>query len=205
MNVVFLIFKGRLILKKSLVSRPVAWGLALSVLGLLSACAVPTKPLPPQEAFSSTSTYSRLFDASPAKTCEAARRALLSQGYVIKVAKDDLVLGQKSFQPEAESHLQMEIRVVCAPESKSGEISLAFVTALQDRYTLKKTNTSASLGVGVLGSVSLPFSSGDDSLVKVASETISSELFYDRFFDLVRRYLEVDEPIDPTPSSTDAP
>ncbi len=170
---------------------------------MLSACAVPSKPLPPQEAFNSTSTYSRLFDASPAKTCEAARRALLSQGYVIKTAKDDLVLGQKSFQPEAESHLQMEIRVVCAPENKNGDITLGFVTALQDRYALKKTSNSASLGVGVLGSVSLPFSSGDDSLVKVASETISSELFYDRFFDLVRRYLEVDESIDPTPHSTE--
>jgi hypothetical protein len=123
---------------------------------------------------------------------------LLSQGYVIKVAKDDLVLGQKSFQPEPESHLQMEIRVVCAPENKAGEISLAFVTALQDRYALKKTSNSASLGVGVLGSVSLPFSSGDDSLVKVASETISSEVFYDRFFALVRSYLEVDEPVDPS-------
>jgi hypothetical protein len=188
-----------LILKKSLVFQPAAWGLGLSVLGMLSACTMPTKNLPPQEAFSSTSTYSRLFDASPAKTCEAARRALLSQGYVIKAAKDDLVLGQKSFQPEAESHLQMEIRVVCAPESKNGDITLGFVSALQDRYALKKTSNSASLGVGVLGSVSLPFSSGDDSLVKVASETISSEVFYDRFFALVRNYLDVDEPTDPTP------
>jgi hypothetical protein len=195
--------KGRLILKKSLVSQPAAWGLTLAVLGMLSACAGSTKNLPPQEAFSSTSTYSRLFDASPAMTCEAARRALMSQGYVIKTAKEDLVLGQKSFQPEAESHLQMEIRVVCAPESKSGELTLGFVTALQDRYALKKTSNSASLGVGVLGSVSLPFSSGDDSLVKVASETISSEIFYDRFFALVRSYLEVDEPLDPTPPLSD--
>lgn len=190
--------KGRLILKTSLVFRPAAWGLALSVMGMLSACGMFPKHLPPQEAFNSTSTYSRMFDAPPAKTCESARRALLSQGYVISMAKDDLVLGQKSFQPDAESHLQMEIRVVCAPESKNGEISIGFVTALQDRYALKKTSNSASLGLSVLGSVSLPFSSGDDSMVKVASETISSEAFYDRFFDLVRRYLEVDEPTDET-------
>lgn len=153
----------------------------------------------PQEAFSSTSTYSRMFDASPAKTCEAARRALLSQGYIINMAKEDLVLGQKSFQPDPESHLQMEIRVVCAPESKGGKITLGFVTALQDRYTLKKSNNSASLGVGAFGSVSLPFSSGNDSLVKVGSETITSEPFYDRFFALVQRYLIVDEPLDEKP------
>lgn len=193
-----------MILKTSLVYRSAAWGLALSVLGLLSACAAPTKHLPPQEAFSSTSTYSRLFDASPAKTCEAARRALLSQGYVINVAKDDLVLGQKSFQSDAETHSQMEIRVVCAPENKKGEITLGFVTALHDRYALKKTNSSASLGVGVLGSVSLPFSSSEDSMVKVASETISSEAFYDRFFDLIHRYLEVEMPVDQAAPAADS-
>lgn len=183
-------------MKTSLIFQSAAWGIVMGVLGMLSACTTPTKRLLPQEAFGSTSTYSRMFDASPAETCEAARRALLSQGYVINMSKDDLVLGQKNFQPDAESHLQMEIRVVCAPESKDGKITIGFVTALQDRYALKKTNNSASLGVGALGSVSLPFSSGDDSLVKVASETINSEPFYDRFFTLVHRYLTVDAPID---------
>ncbi|MEO8117785.1 MAG: DUF2242 domain-containing protein [Rhodoferax sp.] len=189
----------RLILKSSWNFQPAAWGLALGVLGLLSGCAAPMKRVPPQEAFSSTSTYSRMFDASPVKTCEAARRALLSQGYVIITANDDSVRGQKSFQPEPESHLQMDIRVVCAPESKDRQITLGFVTALQDRYALKKSNTSASLGVGALGSVSLPFSSSEDSLVKVGSETITSATFYDSFFALVHRYLVADGPLDEAP------
>lgn len=185
----------RLIFKPPFIFQPAAWGLALGVLG----CATPLTRVSPQEAFSSVSTYSRMFDASPAKTCEAARRALLSQGYIIDTAREDLVRGQKSFQPDPESHLQMEIRVVCAPESKDGQVSLGFVTALQDRYMLKKNNSSASLGVGALGSVSLPFSSSNDSLVKVGSETITSEVFYDSFFALVRRYLVVDDPLDETP------
>jgi hypothetical protein len=168
----------------------------LSLSGLLTGCAAPLKALPSQEQFASTATFSRLFDATPAQTCEAARRALLSQGYLISTATKDLVDGRKSFQPEAESHLQMEIRVVCVPESSDGKVSLGFVTALQDRYALKKSNNSASLGVGAIGSVSLPFSSSNDSMVKVASETITSELFYDRFFDLVQRYLVVDEPLE---------
>jgi hypothetical protein len=189
----------RLTMKTASIFQPSAWGLALGMLGLLSGCAGQMKRVPLQEAFSSTSTYSRMFDASPAHTCEAARRALLSQGYIIDTARDDLVRGQKSFQPDPESHLQMEIRVVCAPESKDGQISLGFVTALQDRYMLKKNNTSASLGVGALGSVSLPFSSSNDSLVKVGSETITSASFYDSFFALVRRYLVVDDPLDETP------
>jgi hypothetical protein len=64
-----------------------------------------------------------------------------------------------------------------------------FANALQDRYALKKINNSASLGVGVLGSVSMPIGSSDDSMVKVASETVSAAKFYERFFALVELFL----------------
>ncbi|MDB5891697.1 MAG: putative lipoprotein [Polaromonas sp.] len=160
---------------------------------LLAGCATGPKAFPLQESFGSTETYSRLFDASAGQTCEAARRALLSQGYIVTTSRADLVEGQKSFQPEADSNLQMSIRVVCAPESGNGKLSLGFVTALQDTYALKKSNNSASLGVGAIGSVSLPFSSSNDSMVRVASETISNASFYDRFFDLVSRYLATEK------------
>lgn len=163
---------------------------------LLTACGTPVKTFQSQENFSSTGTYSRLFDATAAQTCEASRRALLSQGYIISTARDDLIEGRKSFQPEPESHLQMEIRVVCAPDTPDGKVSLGFVTALQDVYALKKSNNSASLGVGALGSVSLPFSSSNDAMVKVASRTISADVFYERFFDLVKRYLAADAPLE---------
>jgi Uncharacterized protein conserved in bacteria (DUF2242) len=163
-----------------------------SLPGLLTGCGTAAKSFPLQEMFGSTATYSRVFDAPPARTCEAARRALLSQGYLINLASADMVEGQKSFQPEAESHLQMVIRVVCAPENANKKVSLGFVTALQDSYAMKKNNNSASLGVGALGSVSLPFSSSNDSMVKVGSETITSDAFYNRFFDLVKRYLATD-------------
>ena len=146
-----------------------------------------------QENFGSVATYSRLFDATPAQTCEASRRALLSQGYVISSSSADLVEGKKSFQPEPESHLQMLVRVVCVPEANDGKVSLGFVTAIQDTYALRKTNNSASVGVGAIGSVSLPFSSSSESLVKVGSETIAKDAFYDSFFDLVKRYLVIDQ------------
>lgn len=169
--------------------------LALSVV----ACAGTPPILPLQERFGSSETHSRLFDATPVQTCEAGRRALLSQGYVINTTRPDLIEGRKDFQPDLESHMQIEIRFVCAADSADGQLSLGFVTALQDRYALKKRNNSASLGVGVLGSVSLPFSSSSDSMVKVASETVSSPPFYDSFFDLVRRYLATNEVPGATP------
>jgi hypothetical protein len=142
------------------------------------------------EEFGSTNTYSHTFAGSAQATCEAARRALLSQGYVIGEAKASLVDGRKKFQPQSDVHVQIEFHVVCAPDSKGSNSTTAFANAVRDRYSLKKSTNSASLGVGVLGSVSLPFGSSDDSLVKVASETIPTKKFYERFFELVESYLD---------------
>ncbi len=144
------------------------------------------------EQFGSTTTHSRNYPASEVMTCEAARRALLSQGYVITLADADHINGKKYFQPDAEVHVEIEFHVVCAPDGRRGKKTTAFVNALQDRYALKKSNNSASLGVGALGSLSVPFTSSDDSLVKVASETITNEPFYERFFALMQRYLSAD-------------
>ena len=145
------------------------------------------------EEFDSTTTHTRTYSATEAQTCEAARRALLSQGYMISAANTDLVTGRKSFQPASEVHVEVEFRVVCAREGggKAGKRStVAFATALQDRYGIKKVNNSASVGVGAFGSLSLPFAGSDDAMVKVASETLTDELFYDRFFALLDRFLE---------------
>ena len=169
------------------------WLIQVTVLclGVLTSGCTTTKPVRPalQEKFGSEETYSRLMAAPPAQSCEAARRALLSQGYILVTTQVDLIDAKKSFQPAPETQLEMMIRVVCLPEVPADQLSLVFVAAVQDSYALKKSNTSASVGVGGIGSVSLPFASSSEALVKVGSETISSDTFYDSFFDLVRRYL----------------
>ena len=162
------------------------------------------------EEFDSTTTHTRSYPATEAQTCEAARRALLSQGYMITAANADLVTGRKSFQPAAEVHVEVEFRVVCAREAASAasgtRSTIAFVSALQDRYGMKKTNNSASVGVGAIGSLSLPFSASDDAMVKVASETLTDERFYDRFFALIDRFLPAAVPKSrrPRPAGADA-
>jgi hypothetical protein len=166
--------------------------LVLSALALAGCVATsPRRVSYEPEEFDSTTTHTRSYVATEAQTCEAARRALLSQGYMITAANADLVTGRKSFQPAAEVHVEVEFRAVCARDVGRGSqrSTIAFVTALQDRYSLKKTNNSASLGVGALGSLSVPFSSSDDALVKVASETLTDERFYDRFFALMDRFI----------------
>jgi hypothetical protein len=167
---------------------------------VLGGCASSKPSFYHEENFSETDTYSRTFKESDAATCEAARRALLSQGYIISKASNNIVDGAKSFQPEADQHMEIAFHIVCAANGKADRNTAVFVSATQDRYALKKTNNSASLGVSIIGSVSMPFSSSDDSLVRVASETISSAIFYDRFFGALERYLapgaEITDPTD---------
>ncbi len=137
------------------------------------------------ESFAAEETFSRLFDAGVDDTCEAARRALLSQGYVISKAASGMVQGAKRFQPEGEVHVEIGFNVVCVGDGPKQQVATAYVSAQQDRYVLKKNAQAASLGVSALGSISVPLSSTEDSLVKVASETIPAGEFYDRFFVLM--------------------
>ena len=140
-----------------------------------------------RESFNSDNTYSRSVDVLPAAACEAARRALLSQGYMVTRADAAAVGGSKNFQPSEESHEQLELRISCV--AQGDDKAWVFVSAVQDRYALKKSATSASVGVGVLGSVSLPVGSSNDSMVKVASVTVQDGDFYKRFFERLATYL----------------
>ncbi len=162
--------------------------LAFALLAL-SGCSSKKQAMYENEAFSDSSTFSRNYPVSDASSCEAARRALLSQGYIITSSDPKQLSGHKSFQQTGETHMEISFNVTCAADGNSNQTSTMFANALQDRYALKKVNNSASLGVGVLGSVSMPIGSTDDSMVKVASETVTSAKFYDRYFGLVDTYL----------------
>jgi hypothetical protein len=169
--------------------RRVAW-VALVLVG--AGCAVSHPPVDTYESFDSSATFSRTYAARESQACEAARRTLLSQGYVISIAARDQVRGRKIFQPATETHVEVEFNVVCAQDGAAGARTITFVNAVQERFALKKSRDSASVGVGAFGSLSLPFTGSDDSLVKVASSTVTSARFYDRFFQLLERYLAGD-------------
>lgn len=163
-------------------------GLAL-LLAAAAGCSSKKTAIYEHENFDDSGTFSRTYPVSDAATCEAGRRALLSQGYIITSSDPKLVSGHKSFQQTGETHMEISFNLVCAEDGGTGHRATMFANALQDRYALKKTNNSASLGVGVLGSVSMPIGSSDDSMVKVASETVSAAKFYERFFALVELFL----------------
>lgn len=193
---------------------------ALAAATVLAACSSPPKPIYQQEQFDATSSpYAHTFHSKSDAACEAARRALLSQGYVVSSSRNDAVDGSKNFQPSNDMHVVIEFHVVCADANADGTSSIAYVNAVQDRYTLKKSNTSASVGLSVFGSLSLPIGSSDDALVKTASETIPAGVFYERFFNLVDHFLKIDparrdratvkaaekEPVTPLPEPAPTP
>ena len=149
-----------------------------------------------EEEFGSADVFTHSFPGSERASCEAARRALLSQGYVISESKTAFVRGRRKFQHDSDIHSEIEFTVVCAADGKGSNSTTVFANAVRDRYSLKKSSTSASIGVGALGSVSLPFGASDDSLVKVASETIPTGDFYDKFFKLAERYMD-DSSVEP--------
>lgn len=179
-------------------SRPVRLALLCLCLPLLvaglGACSFAKKPGPgpsayQDERFQSNENFSRLFDGNAQQTCEAARLTLLSQGYVISRADAGSVNGEKRFQPDGENHLEITFTVVCVSDGKDKQLATAYVSAQQDRYAVKKSSNATSLGVSAIGSISLPLSSSEDSLVKVGSETITAASFYDRFFSLMSQKL----------------
>ena len=160
----------------------------ISAVLMAAGCSSPKQAVYDHEHFDDAGTFSRSYPATDMAYCEAGRRALLSQGYIITSSDPKMIAGRKSFQQTGDTHIEISFNLVCAADAKDGN-STMFANALQDRYALKKTNNSASLGVGVLGSVSMPIGSTDDSMVKVASETVSSAKFYERFFGLVENFL----------------
>ncbi|WP_250507488.1 DUF2242 domain-containing protein [Caballeronia sp. GAFFF3] len=149
-----------------------------------------TTPSYQQELFSTgVSPFAHNFDATVNETCEAARRALLSQGFLTTMGQPDTVDATKNFQPSAETHVVVSFHVVCTPGENATNQSIAYVNAVQDGYALKKSDTSASVGLSVLGSLSLPIRSNSDAMVKISSETVPAGKFYDRFFGLMGHYL----------------
>lgn len=158
---------------------------ALAVLLGLGGCA--SKEAFRGEEFKEESPFLRNFSTSPAKACESAQMALLSQGYRISDSGAKGTTGQKDFQVDSENYAVIEIKVVCM---ERGAGTIVFANGVQSKYELRKSRQSTSLGIPVLGAISLPTGTAPESLVKVGSETISDWEFYSSFFDLVSGYLE---------------
>lgn len=170
--------------------RLVRVALSFAAVTALAACSSASQPKFQQELFDTgASPFSRTFKVGSADACEAARRALLNQGYLTTLTQTDRIDATKDFQPSGDSHITVEVHVVCTPGVDADGSSIMYANAIQSGYALKKSDTSASVGLSVFGSLSLPIRSNSDAMVKVSSETIQSNAFYNGFFDSVSHYV----------------
>lgn len=170
------------------VTRRIAFPLLATLTAVLAGCSSP-KPVYEREDFAESDTFSRSIPAASSAACDAGRRALLSQGYLIDRYEPSRVTGHKNFEGEDGQHTQISFNVECASDGSGNDRATVFANAVQDRYSIKRTGNSASVGVSVLGQVSMPFGGSDDSLVKTASQTVTRPKFYDGFFQLLQRFL----------------
>lgn len=195
-----------LMLSPHVFSRSIA--LALVLAASLAACGsnrTKEEPAPLGETFGAEDTYSRIYAVEPSIACEATRRALLGQGYVIGKMAPEAVEATKNFQPESNLHTQLKVLTTCVSRSDGG--SIVFINAVQDRYALKSQSNSASVDLSAIGSVSLPIPIGasNANLVRVGSNTVQNQDFYRRLFDRVTFYLPGTPANAPPPPEPEGP
>jgi len=150
---------------------------------LAGACAV-NKPAPAwhAETFNEESPFEYRTPVSASEVCAVGQRALLSQGYQVESPQPKSVRGRKFFQPAPGTHMELGISLVCLPTPAG---AVLYANALQTRYELKTSTASAGVSVAGMGSISLPWLSDRDSLVKVGEETVADPEFYRRLFALI--------------------
>ena len=172
-----------------------------AALGALLLAACGSGAVYTRESFAVDSPFQDKLAADAATACEGARRALLGQGYLIDSAANEQVKARKAYKTDDERSTFIEMNVVCAPDSTG---STLYATGLLSTYEVKKTGSSASVGVRAVGSVSLPFGQSADSMVKTSDETINDKKFYQRFFVAVQHMLTQMQPEAP-PQALTAP
>jgi hypothetical protein len=162
------------------------WTLWLLILSqLLASCGGP-RNYAANEAFQSDPRHQRNFQGPASSLCDAARRALLSDGYVVTRRDDRSILGGKEFQIEEKRHAILHLYVNC--EQRAGG-SVLFVTATEEHFDVKTIRNTSSIGFPLLAPIYSRTTNEADQPVKIQGETITEPDFYDRFYRAVQREL----------------
>lgn len=169
---------------------PLPAAAAVSLVLLTAGCAGGNMMPPPAysaEKFSPDAPFELRLATGPLAACRYGQRALLSQGYQVNGSDTDTVRGTKYFQPQSKYQMQLDITLVCLPGADG---TVIYASAMQTRYELKTSASNTGLSVAGVGSVSLPWSTEKEAMVKVGEETVADPEFYGRFFELLKRLAE---------------
>lgn len=151
---------------------------------LLSACGGP-RTFAGKEDFQADSRHRRDFSATAAPVCEAARRVLQGDGYIVEKSVDHDLIGAKEFPIEENRHAILRLYVTCGQRTGG---STLFVTATEEHFDVKASSQSASIGVP-LTPLSISSKREIENEVKTRGETITDRDFYERFYRSVQKEL----------------
>lgn len=158
--------------------------LASIAIASVTGCAgTPPKPVYNSERFAVDSPFEMRLAVPAERACALGQRVLLSQGYQVELSEPDRVAGKKYFQPEVSHQMQLEIALICLAD---GNGTIVYANALQTRSELKSRTNNTGFSVAGIGSISLPWSSEKEEMIKVGEETVTDPAFYERLFDLLR-------------------
>jgi hypothetical protein len=152
---------------------------------LLTACAGPGT-YASKEDFQSDARYRREFTAPCERVCEAARFALMGEGYLVQKGDMSDLVAVKAFQIDEKRQGVLRIFVTCRV---SGRNTLLYATATEEHFDQKTNRQTTSIGVPLLSPLSLSSKSESEEQLKTHGETISDRQFYARFYQAVQREL----------------
>lgn len=161
--------------------------LVSAALVVVAGCTSTPAPVYRSETFDAETPFQYHSDLPPLVLCEYGKRALLSQAYEVDSSVPSNIRGSKFFQPQADHQVQLRITLTCLG---TGRDTTIYANALQTRYELKAGGSSTGLSVSGLGSISVPWPTDKNSLVKVGEETIADGEFYRRLFVLIENLAE---------------
>lgn len=138
------------------------------------------------EAFETDARYRREFAVAAAPLCDAARRAMLGDGYIVARPEAQRLLAGKEFQVDDKQHAILTLHVNCEPH---GDGSTLFATATEERFDVRTSRQSSSIGFPVLAPLYFGTVLEADQQVKTRGETVTQGAFYERFYRAVEREL----------------
>lgn len=155
------------------------------LLMLVAACGGPTR-YAPNEEFAADARHQRDFSVAATTLCDAARRVLLGDGYLVSRTENLSLVGAKEFQIEEQQHAILSVHANC--EQRVGGSTL-YVTATEDHYDVKAIRQSSSIGFPMVAPIYYGTQSEANGQVKTHGETVGERGFYERFYRAVQRQL----------------
>lgn len=153
---------------------------------LLVACSGP-RTYAEKEAFRADPRHNKNYALAAQPVCDAARRVLLRDGYIIEDTTLQDLVGVKEFQIEEGRHAILRIYATCDQRTKG---STLFVTATEEHFDVKTSRKSTSIGLPIITPLSISTRSEVDNQVKTLGETVTDKDFYEHFYRAVQQELE---------------